>query len=681
MKKYIAPSALIILGIVSLIGFTVFFGSKYETAGKIQSVESLAVMQNGGINETASEIKTEAKTEADSPPAVSFSLADTFYGEDIEVEFFSSIPGADIYYTLDGSPPDTTKTRYTEPLKIKAEAVSRAFTIKAATVKDGKISEAVTKSYIVGLDVWERFTPGTFVFVLSADPYDLYDYYNGIAVEGFLRDQYKKEINWRRGNIDPPNPANYNIRGIAGERNFFVEVYNNKGETLIQQAAAGRVSGAWSRANEQQKSWRLVARKEYGKGKFNFPFFSDSFDSNGRLVTSFDRLTLRNNANDRTDAALRDELVSRLSKQAGFLDTQSFAPAAVFLNSKYYGFSWLKENYNRGHLELRYGGIKDNYEIVEMGEIGNKGEPRAVTDWARIYRLAQTAVDRGAGSGRGFDDDVLWDIFASRVDIDNLMLYYAIEIYIDNRDWPNNNMRMWRYFPSEGEIITNPYNDGKWRFLMYDTEFSLGIYGSDYTANTLETELSENSISMSGPSTILKAALQRDDMKERFVNTTCDLISGAFSYERFSAVISELSELGDNELSHAIKAKVIDRFNFTKNRQRILDFAKNRGKAVYSQIVKIFKIPADKFNVSLTGAPGSEAWLNTRCIYGGESIQTTYFRQYEIPIKAVPSADYEFVSWEINGKVYYEKEMKINASMADGGGNVKIKLNVNKTIN
>lgn len=77
--------------------------------------------------------------------------------------------------------------------------------------------------------------------------------------------------------------------------------------------------------------------------------------------------------------------------------------------------------------------------------------------------------------------------FQDMVDIDSYVDYCAAEIYINNNDWwsgcndetPHNNIQFWKVADTSIEDASNPYADGKWRYMLYDTEWSMGIYNSN----------------------------------------------------------------------------------------------------------------------------------------------------------------------------------------------------------
>lgn len=628
MKKVIIFALIIVVGITAGAGL-IFFPDIQEKQPSV-------------LQEDDSETSEDEITSSD-PLYISFSHDKTFYSEAINVELTCKDADAEIYYTMNGATPDSSSTKYTGPIPIKSNNTVSATTIKAVAIKGSESSEVRTKSYITGRDVFDRFDDSTYVFVLSTDPYNLYDYYYGVAVEGFIRDQWL-ENEYKGGEIPYNAPANWYISGRESERDMYVEVYDSNGNKLIEQAAGARVVGGYSRANKQ-KSWRLIARNEYseGNGKFKYAFFFGATDAYGQLLTRFDRITLRNGANDREFAGIRDEVALQLAKNAGFPDIQETVPAAVFLNGEYYGFSWVHEAYCNDYLENSYGGNKDNFRIVDGKEHEVKGDDeQSVNDYNYMYELAKG----------GLTDDERFKEFCSLVDIDNFMLYYAIQIYINNEDWPGNNFKAWRYYPSEGEETTSQYLDGKWRFMLFDVEYGMGLYGNGYKEATLSSVL--NGRHMQGASELLKAVLERDDMKMKFANTVCDLMYGEFSYDNALKVINDKINESEKECMYALNngytSEWANEWTFADSRQQIKDFFFNRPNVMLRDLKKVFELDDEMFKVTLIGSEGGTAYLNLTAIKDRNTISTSYFSAYSVPINAQAHTGYEFSHWEINGE-------------------------------
>ena len=604
---------------------------------------------------------------------VKFPQKKTFYSEDVDVELTSDNGNAVIYYTTDGNDPTEKSKLYSEPIHLTAKNRETCTTVKAIAVDGEEKSDIAVKSYIVGRNVEQRFSDDTLVFVLSSDEYNLYDYYNGIAVEGYLRDEFLKN-EYKGGEINPTAPANYNMGGRESERPMYVEVFDSKGEQLISQAAGARVVGGYSRAVDQ-KSWRLIARNLYseGNGKFKYPFFTGNTDGYGNFLTRYDRVTLRNGANDREFAGLRDELTMTLAAEAGFPDTQAVTPAAVFLNGEYYGYAWLHEAYSEDYLEMMYGGSKENFRIVGSKELevesDNEEDAQAIADWQRVVELAE----------KDLTFDIYFNEFCQKVDIDNLMMYYAMQIYVDNKDWPGNNFKVWRYYPADGEITDSPYLDGKWRFLLFDAEYAWGLYGAGYSDDTLRAVLTGKH--MQGASHILRGLLYRKDMQEKFADTVCELTASAFSPENVKARLEELIAESDAEQMYALKngntSEWANEWTFADSRQQIRDFAEYRPTIMKNSFMRRFGISGERYNVSFRAPTGASIKAGALTAKAGESASIAYFTEYGTELAALPYDGYTVDHWDINGMTYTGNTVRIDSSLADTNGNVTVSLYLN----
>ena len=101
---------------------------------------------------------------------------------------------------------------------------------------------------------------------------------------------------------------------------------------------------------------------------------------------------------------------------------------------------------------------------------------------------------------------------ANWIDIQSFLTYQAFQIYIDNRDWPGNNIKFWR----DNRV------GGKWRWILYDTDFGFGIWDPNaYTFNTLGFALESNGPDWPNPpwSTFLfRKLMENDQFKFSFIN-------------------------------------------------------------------------------------------------------------------------------------------------------------------
>ena len=667
MKKLI-----ILLIIVAAIGTAAAFMLGSHSDMQVQLPTSYTETT---VNTTEPEVQQTSADMAVTGNAVSFSPAKAFHDNDIDIELKCPDENAVIYYTTDGNDPTTDSKRYTEPIHITAKNRETAATIKAIAFSGDERSDIAVKSYIVGKNVSERFTDDTLVFVLSSDEYNLYDYYYGIATEGYLRDEYMKN-EYKGGEIIPTDPANFNMRGRESERPMYVEVFDSTGDRLISQAAGARVVGGYSRAVDQ-KSWRLFARNIYseGNGKFKYPFFPGDRDSSGNFITRYDRITLRNGANDREFAGLRDELTMTLASEAGFPDTQAVRPAAVFLNGEYYGFSWLHEAYSDDYLEMMYGGNNDNFRIVGSEELSVESDDpedeNAVADWNKVVALAE----------KDLTVDLYFNEFCDLVDIDDLMLYYAMQVYIDNKDWPGNNFKVWRYYPSDGEEVTSEYLDGKWRFLLFDAEYAWGLYGAGYADDTLRAVITGKH--MKGASHILGGLLQRADMREKFANTICELQEGVFSPENVKEKLDKLIAESDSEQMYALKngyqSTWASEWSFADSRQQIRDFAEYRSSIMNKSMINMFGYSGTKYRVNFRTPTGTAVMAGSHKLKSGEGFSVGYYTENSVTFRALPYDGYAVDHWEVNGVRFDGDSITISSANADANSIAEVSLFLSKT--
>ena len=119
----------------------------------------------------------------------------------------------------------------------------------------------------------------------------------------------------------------------------------------------------------------------------------------------------------------------------------------------------------------------------------------------------------------------------------------ATELYIGNADWPGNNVRIWR----ARQTSDKPYEDGRWRFMMYDTDDSMGMLAkAKYDTDPF---LDKNHWK-SGPlnescllGLMLTKLLENAQFKNMFRQTFIRIGSENFSLQKVNELLDETSSL------------------------------------------------------------------------------------------------------------------------------------------
>ncbi len=483
-----------------------------------------------------------------------FSAESGFYDEEFTLTL-SGPKGTSILYTLDGSDPagSVVTEKYTEPISIYDNTkdinklsskydyalanymtpnknVDKGIIVRACLkLADGTYGPTVTKSYFVGKD--KPFYKDLKVVSLVTNPYNILDDKYGIYVVGSAYKKWKrsKDYNPTYADWDLRNPTNYNQSGKEWERPAVVQVFE-VGELAFEQAVGIRLSGRVSRSNVQ-KSIRLYAREEYGDSKLRYTFFDGLTDIDGKIIKKFDKVTLRNAGNDSTDTCIRDNIIQSLVCDRA-VSTQADQPCMLFLDGEFWGFYHMKERLEDYYFQSHYDVKKENVTIIKNNAY--EGNDAIIEDYKKFFNWSMYA---------DFSDEANYQKACDVFDMQSFMDYFVIETYINNNDWlctDTNNCMMWR---ANEPVDGNEYGDGKWRFALFDTEYSCNLYGEKETKP--EYDLLNNlhrRKTWCNPAALFYKFLENEGFREEFYKTYIEIMDECFTPEHVNEVIDTYVE-------------------------------------------------------------------------------------------------------------------------------------------
>lgn len=621
---------------------------------------SQAIVSGGLITANADE--KDRTTDDLKDNEIAFTKTKYFYSEDINLKILSK-KACTIYYTTDGTNPDNKKTLYKNEIKLTALETLKVVSIKAkAYFEDGTESDTIVHSYFMGTKVNNRFD--TLVFSVTTDPYNLTDYKYGIFVTGKLRDDYIKEHPGEK--INPNAPANYNMRGKDSERPVYLEILEPNGTNIADQAAGIRTYGGWSRDNNQ-KPIKIFTRKEYDKknSKIKYDFFPDKTAANGdgTILDSFNRLVLRNCGNDNGIAFIRDELFETLASQAGYADYEAVRPAALFINGEYRGFYWLHENYCDEYFQQNYGDYTGKFEILEGEETKKTLDEESkneniVAEYENMYSTY---------SNMDLTIDKNYQALCKKVDVENYLSYFALQIYIGNGDWPDNNYKTYRYYPKKGEKYREAPFDGKWRYMLHDLDFSFAIYGKGALVDEIGDYL-ENNTDEKYKCPLFRQLMKRADCKEIFIKKTADLINGAYSPNNINKVMTKMNNSRLNELQNTYGKGIFS--NWSQYSQldgklnEILRYGTERAEHIITKYQEYFHLD-DIYQLRAQPVEGCKLKINSYMT--DKYFEGKYYSDYNTKISAVIPAGEELDYWLCNGEKVYGDDLIITPQSIKGG--------------
>ena len=304
--------------------------------------------------------------------------------------------GETIRYTTDCTTPNASSEVYSGELSISKNSV-----IRAAAFRDGYLSgDVATATYLFRSDGVNHALP---VVTLVTDPDNLWNSKTGIYATG---DQFDPDA---ASYADTLKSATYYQAKFATEEQVDTiwekpaafSLFDDNGKQVFTQNVGIRIAGSFGRGRAQ-KGFNVIARKEYGKGSMEYPFFEN------RPYTEYKAVVLRAGAQDQNRSKIRDELASGLLEGTDInILYQAYRPTVLYLNGEYWGVYFMKEKRNRFFVAQHENtennvdyGHRQGLQAAHLRRQLGLGEPVRVRHQPRPFRKRRLQLRRGA-HGRG----------------------------------------------------------------------------------------------------------------------------------------------------------------------------------------------------------------------------------------------------------------------------------------
>ena len=427
-----------------------------------------------------------------------FSVTPGIYDNAVTVAITAG-EGETIRYTTDCTTPNASSEVYSGELSISKNSV-----IRAAAFRDGYLSgDVATATYLFRSDGVNHALP---VVTLVTDPDNLWNSKTGIYATG---DQFDPDA---ASYADTLKSATYYQAKFATEEQVDTiwekpaafSLFDDNGKQVFTQNVGIRIAGSFGRGRAQ-KGFNVIARKEYGKGSMEYPFFEN------RPYTEYKAVVLRAGAQDQNRSKIRDELASGLLEGTDInILYQAYRPTVLYLNGEYWGVYFMKEKRNRFFV-AQHENTENNVDLA----IGKGFKQRSYgdnSDWVSLYEYA-TSHDLSSADA--------YNYVAERMDVDSFRDYMIAEIYNGNTDTYN-----FQYYRLKG---------GKWKFIFYD--FCWGFQSPGH--ETLAFRMGKTPSDVCSAK-LFAAMLQNKGWRDSFCRRFGELLNTAFAPERVTALIEEL---------------------------------------------------------------------------------------------------------------------------------------------
>lgn len=518
-----------------------------------------------------------------------------FYSAPVTISISPAAFGDNVYYTLDGSEPNETSEIYTTPIIIDSTKVLRVKSFSTGLLP----SKTITNTFFI------NYSTTLTVVSLSTDPGNLFDEEFGIYALG--------------DSAEPSFPyfgANF---WNDWERPIHVELFETDGSKGFGIDMGVKIFGNWSRGNAQ-KSLALFARGKYGYSSLSYKLFDEL------PFTEYESFVLRNSGNDWLSTMMRDGLLTSLVDGTD-IDKGDYRPAVVFINGQYWGIHNIREKVNENFLAQHHNVNPDSVDILEnFGEIVEGDN----SDYFDLYYFIEN---------NDISIQANYDLVKTKMQVDNFIKYQVTEIYIDNQDWPGNNIKFWK-----------TKSNSKWRWILYDTDFGFGIWNSyAYQNNTLTFALEPNGPSWPNPSwstLMLRKLLENISFKNDFINCFADYSNTIFNANVVLSKVNNIASVISPEINH--HAERWGQFTYAgwlNNVQVMRNFAAQRIAYMRSHFLQKFNLSGvHQVNLAISDTTMGSIQLNS-IIVKSPTWTGSYFSGIPINIIAKPKNGYRFVNW------------------------------------
>ncbi len=544
----------------------------------------------------------------------SFSIRGGFYSGPQTVILTVIDPAADIYYTLDGTPPDSLDRIYSIPIRIDSTT-----SLRVRTYTYGKLpGNIITQTYFIDEPVNLPFIS------LVTDPANLFDNEIGIYVIG---------TNGVPGYCsDSPHNLNQDW-----ERPVNVEIYDTDGRSEINQQAGIKIYGGCSRTRYPQKSFALYARGIYGKGSFDYQLFKD------KPIYSFESFILRSSADDVVYTMFKDGMGQTILDGMD-IDRQAYRPTVVFINGQYWGIHNMREKISEHYVAGNYNIDPDEVNLLERNPENPSNVIAGSADHYNNLLHYVMATD--------VTTDEAYQYISRQMDINNYIDYQIAEIFLSANDWPGNNIKFWR---------ANSGQYDKWRWIIFDLDNCFFYIDRNTLELATEPDCNCNWPNPPWSTRLFRRLLQNETFRNEFIQRYAWHMNTTFLPDRVYHIMDSLKANIEPEIPRHIErwggqlvpnpeSWIRPTFNSLEEWEGHINYqkrfiAERKGPAT-QHVLNYFGLPGT-VNISIySDQPEAGLIKINKQVIPGSSHSGDYFMDIPLIIKAIPAIGYAFSHWE-----------------------------------
>ncbi len=517
-------------------------------------------------------------------------------------------PDALIYYTLDGSEPDTTSILWNG----NAVYITQTTILRAKAYKTGFIPSTVTSaSFLFNIN---HSTP---IISIISDPDNLFG---------------------TTGMFDNPSVDMLKAASV----DYFDS--SNSHQLICSRRVGIIMDGGWGSRGLPQKPFRIKWDDGVlGQGPIMENIIPDRPNRN-----QYSDFFMRNGSNNYLILPYKDAAQVKMMADGSYNYYAAWRPVSVYINGTYWGLYELREKYNNEMFELSEKASENSIEILSSS-----------AQYGFRLRAVEGNVQHFYDSFNSFsllnpNDDDFWSKADRYFDLKYYVDYIIAELWMNNADWGANYNNI--------KIYRSDATGFRWRYCLMDMEYGLlpnpqNLY--DCRFDLLGQLLNEwKVVSPNNPHlSIFWKCIQNDFFKNYFINRFADQMNSLYLTSRllsiegemylrtYSEMANEYRRWGDpNDLIGQMNQFQQNHLLFRndllcrpENARNFIQFNFNLPKQV-SLNLDVIPRDAGRIKVS-TLTPKTYPW------------QGYYFDGVPIGLEAIAKPGFRFTHWTSNGLI------------------------------
>ena len=270
------------------------------------------------------------------------------------------------------------------------------------------------------------------------------------------------------------------------------------------------------------------------------------------------------------------------------------------------------------------------------------------------------------------NDESHYKYITDRLDIDNMLEYFVFQMYIANTDWPGANNKVWRKRDNTNPSV--PYEDGKYRYVLYDTDCGMNKYG-DFRFNnahpTMFHWVFENNYKLYKDISIrsldvAKSIITNKGFKAAFINKFCDRVNVDYSPEVFMKKLDPIVKALEPEIQDDLI-----RYNYlggnTEEWYRLLqtyrNYVYNRHEVVIGELAEYFN--RDIAYLTIFHSENGFVDINGNIQVGMDGdFKGRYVSDNLVVLTAMADEGYRFVRWS-DGNTDKSRHIEFDGDMLE----------------